>query len=454
MRSQLPGIVWPAFPEPGTATLLALAWQLDRSQWWSADRLEAAQQRQLAALLDHAATTTPFYQARLAAIGGVTADDLAPDRFEATWARVPVVSRAELIAAGDDLLSRRYPGAHGRVHEVTTSRSTGAPVRLRATDVTAALWNAITLRDHAWHRRDLDGHLAAIRHTADAPPPDGRRGRGWGPATAALAPDAPMSLLSIGATIAQQVDWLVRTDPAYLLVYPSALDGIVRELRARGLTLPSLRQVRTIGETLAPATRALVADVLGVAVVDTYSAQEVGYIALQCPDHPHYHVQAERLRVELLDDAGAPCQPGELGRVVVTDLHNLASPVIRYDLGDRAVAGPPCPCGRGLPVLARVAGRSRGLLRYRDGRTAWPLFTIACRAAATYTELQLVQDDLDHLRLRVVAPAPLTDDERAALIAALWRALDHRFAITVEQVDALVRGPTGKLEEFVSHVGA
>ena len=70
---------------------------------------------------------------------------------------------------------------------------------------------------------------AAIRHVADgAAPPDGVRARGWGPATAALAPDAPMSLLSIAATIDQQVDWLVRTDPTYLVIYPSALDAVAR----------------------------------------------------------------------------------------------------------------------------------------------------------------------------------------------------------------------------------
>jgi len=246
----------------------------------------------------------------------------------------------------------------------------------------------------------------------------------------------------------------VRTDPTYLVIYPSALDAVVHALAARGLRLPALRQVRTISEALAPATRAACAEVLGVPVVDTYSAEEVGYIALQCPDHPHYHVVAERLRVEILDDADRPCPIGATGRVVVTDLHNLATPVIRYDLGDLATVGAPCPCGRGLPVLTRIVGRRRGLLRYPDGRVTWPVFTVACRQAARYRELQLVQDTLDQLRLRVVADAPLTDADRAALTAALRGALGHPFAVAIEEVAALGRSPAGKLEEFVSHVAA
>lgn len=454
--SALPGIVWPPVPTGADATALALAWQLAQSQWWPAARLAAGQRRQLATLARHAAASTPFYRARLA---GLTSDADGVD--EAAWAAVPIATRDELIAAGDDLTSRAYPAAHGQTHAVLTSRTTGAPVRLLATDLMAAWWRAITLRDHAWHRRDLDAHLAAIRFVADgAAPPDGLRARGWGPATAPLAPAAPMSLLSIAATIDQQVDWLVRTDPTYLLIYPTALDAVVHALATRGLRLPALRQVRTISEALTPATRAACAAVLGVPVVDTYSAEEVGYVALECPDHPggadepRYHVMAERLRVEILDDDGRPCPPGATGRVVVTDLHNLATPVIRYDLGDLATVGPPCPCGRGLPVLTRIAGRRRGLLRYPDGRAAWPVFTVACRQVARYRELQLIQDDVDRLRLRVVADPPLTAADHAALTAALHRALGHPFAVTIEAVAALGRGPGGKLEEFVSHVAA
>ena len=452
MRSQLAGIEWPAFPDAGTASLLALAWQLEQSQWWPAAELVRHQHRQLARVLAHAGATVPFHQARFAAAGCrfVDGDELDV----AAWARVPIATRDDLIAAGDDLLSRSYPARHGAVHDVFTSRTTGQAVRLRATDVTAALWNAITLRDHAWHRRELSARLGAIRYLTEggAAPPDGARGHGWGPATAAIAPDAPVSLLSIASTIDEQVAWLVREDPAYLVVYPSVLDAIVRQVRDRGLRLPSLRQVRTISEALTPATRALATEVLGVPVVDTYSAQEVGYLALECPTGGRYHVQAERLLVELVDERGRPCPPGEPGRVIVTDLHNFATPLVRYDLGDVAVAGEPCPCGRGLPVLTRVIGRRRGLLVYPDGRVVWPLFSVACRDAARYRELQLVQESVERLRLRVVPEAPLSAGDRGALAAAVQRALGHPFTVDVEEVAALDRSPTGKLEEFVSRV--
>lgn len=449
MRASLPGIVWPPVVDGALATTLALAWQLDQTQWWAPADLRAAQDRQLRVVLAHAAATVPHYQDRLAGCPIPGQDDPIDP---AAWAALPILTRADAIAAGPRLLSRRYPVPHGPAPETFSSRSTGAPVQVRVPGVVTTFWNALTLRDHTWHQRDLRGSLAVIRHVEGAPPPHGARARGWGPATEALAPEAPLVVLTVASTTAEQVAWLVRQDPTYLLVYPTVLGAILRTLAATGQRLPSLRQVRTISEALSPDTRALCAEVLGVPLIDAYSAQEVGYVALQCPAHAHYHVQAERLLVEILADDGAPCRPGELGRVVVTDLHNFATPLIRYDLGDYAEVGPPCPCGRGLPVLNRIVGRRRGMLVYPDGHTTWPVFTVACRAAAPYRELQLVQESIEGLRLRIVPLAPITADHRAALIAALQGALGHPFAIAIEVVDAIGRTPAGKLEEFVSRV--
>jgi phenylacetate-CoA ligase len=162
-------------------------------------------------------------------------------------------------------------------------------------------------------------------------------------------------------------------------------------------------------------------------------------------------VQSERLLVEIVDDNGAPCPPGATGRVVITDLHNFATPLLRYEIGDLAEVAPPCPCGRGLPSLARVVGRRRNLLTLPDGRTIWPVFAIAARGAFAFRELQLVQVSRDVLRARVTVAQPPPPDAAARLADALAIAFGHRFAVELEVVDSL-RGPGGKLEEFVSLV--
>ena len=77
-----------------------------------------------------------------------------------------------------------------------------------------------------------------------------------------------------------------------------------------------------------------------------YRTQETGYIALQCPDSENYRIQSECALVEILDAEGVPCQAGEIGRVVVTPLRNFATPFLRYDIGNYAEEGAPCPCCR------------------------------------------------------------------------------------------------------------
>jgi len=428
MTSSLHGIVWPPLPGTTPAAALAVADELERTQWLSPTELAARQQRQCDVLVAHAAASVPHYH-------GIR-----------DFASVPIMTREAITAAGANLLSRAYPSTHGAAPEVQTSRTSGQPVRVRGTDVVAALHGAITLRDHRWHRRDLHAHLASIRYTgAAAPPPDGDTARGWGWATSELAPDAKLSVLSVLSTTDEQLAWLVRANPEYLIAYPSVLHALLRA----GLTLPALRQVRTVSEVLLPGTRGLCRDVLDLPIIDTYSAQEVGYIALQCPDHEHYHVQSERLIVEVLRDDNTPCAPGETGRVVVTDLHNFATPILRYEIGDYAEVGRPCPCGRGLPVLARIVGRRRNMLVYPDGRTTWPVFTVACREAARYRDLQLVQTDRETLLARVLPDGPL---DRPAITGALHRSLGYPFRVAFEIVDEIQRTPAGKLEEFTSRV--
>lgn len=434
MTSSLHGIVWPPLAGVTPADALATAEALEHTQWLAPDELAARQARQRDAILAHAAASVPHYQA------------IDPRDF----ASVPVMTREALTAAGGALLSRAYPSTHGPAPEVLTSRTSGEPVRVRGTSVIAALHGAITLRDHRWHRRDLGAHLASIRYTGDeAPPPDGLTARGWGWATSEIAPDAALSVLSVKSTTDEQLAWLARANPAYLIAYPSVLHALLVAIARRGLALPALRQVRTVSEVLSPGTRGLCRDVLDLPIVDTYSAQEVGVIALQCPDHEHYHVQSERLVVEILRDDGTPCRPGETGRVVITDLHNFATPILRYEIGDYAEVGAPCACGRGLPVLARIAGRRRNMLVYPDGRTAWPVFTVACREAARYRDLQLVQLRPETLLARVLPDGPL---DRAAIVRALHASLGYPFAVEFELASEIQRTPAGKLEEFTSRV--
>lgn len=242
--------------------------------------------------------------------------------------------------------------------------------------------------------------------------------------------------------------------PAYLFTYPSLVGEIAKLSLLRGLGLPGLREVRTLAESLHPDLRELCRRAWGVPLTDVYSASEAGYLALQCPQHEHYHVQSEGVLLEVLDEAGAPCAPGQVGRVVVTPLHNFAMPLVRYDIGDYAQVGGACDCGRGLPVLKRIVGRVRNTLVTADGKRYWPAFGMLTlsKEVAPILQHQFVQKAYDLLELRLVVPAPLTPEQEGRFRQHILANMPPDMRLQFVYCDGIERSASGKYEDLVSEV--
>ena len=401
------GVEWPAPGDPAANLALAMQYQLAQSEWLNADRLQALQFRQLSLIARHAYASVPFYRERWMNLFDPVAA-LTPEAF----AGIPLLRRADLQNHFDALTSTVPPAAHGKPRESRTSGSTGSPVRVLKTPICGLMWNAFALRDHFWRARDLSGKLAGIRQGVTT-----GNFSGWGSATDGVVATGPAVVRGIGEDAASQLEWLLRERPDYLITHPSMAAELARLSIERGIRLEGLREVRTFGELLDEDTRVLCRDAWDVPVTDTYSTTETGYIALQCPRHEHYHVQSEGVLVEILDDAGQACAPGEVGRVVVTDLHNFAMPLIRYEVGDFAEVGVPCDCGRGLPVLRRVIGRVRNMLTTADGRRFWPAIgSRAIAEAGPIRQYQLVQKAFDLIEVRLVVAESLTASQEARVL--------------------------------------
>ncbi len=445
-RISIDGIAWPAVPSGAASVVFGLLDQFGQSQWWPPDLIRSFQSRQLAVLLDHAARHIPFYASRLAEAGYRAGEGISAE----LWRRIPVLTRRNVQEAGRQLDSPAVPPEHGPSQLFQTSGSTGTPIAVHRTQMAYLFWQAVTLREHLWHERDIGAKLAVIRFDPEghAKPPDGRLVPNWGEPTAPYYPTGPMAMLSITSTIDEQTEWLRRHDPAYLLTHPTNLLALARHCRAMGVRL-ALRGATTIGEPLTDETRTAVHDAFGVTVTDIYSTRECGYLALQCPAATHYHVQAEDVCVEVLDDDGAPCPPGATGRVVVTPLHNFATPLIRYEVGDLAEVGGPCKCGRGLPVITRIAGRTRNMVRLRSGGLRYPgyIFSKLVEVPAV-VQFQAVQRAYDRIDLDLVVRRPLTAAEEEQIRTMIEKAIGGDLAVTIGYRDAIPRAAGGKYEEF------
>lgn len=448
-RSATAGMLWPAVPGRFGAELLAQLYQLEQTQYFPEQLLRMRQLQQLAHLARHAATTCDFYRERL----GDPAAGWTWERLN----QLPLLTRGELLTSAEAIHSREVPEQHGKWAETQTSGSTGQVVAVRRTGVNQLLWLALTMRDHLWHQRDFRKSLVVVRANAGDQRDDAvARETGWGPPATLLHETGPSYTLPLSTDVEELARFLKEKQPAYLLTYPTYLASLLDcfERAPQGERLPGLEQVRTIGETLQPELRTRCQQVLGAPIVDAYSAQEVGVIALECPVSGLYHVQAESLIVEVLKPDGSACAAGEVGRVVVTDLHNFATPLVRYELRDYAEVGPGCGCGRGLPTLTRVLGRERNMVRLPNGERHWPIVGLHhYREIGQILQYQLIQHDLERVEMRLVVGAPLAGEAERRLIEVVQNALGHPFRVELryEQGD-LVASVGGKFEEFVCRV--
>ena len=443
--------MWPAVPAGGPAQLLALQQQLAQSEWWPPEQLARHQFRQLERLVTHAYDAIPFYRARLDAAGYQRGQTITRE----FWSRLPVLGRREVQEQGSAITCNTVPTAHGHLLSGATSGSTGTPLMLLKTELGQIFWHAITLRQMLWYASDFNLMLATIRrdHENRAFAPNGRRLPDWGAPAAAVFPTGPVALLDHRSTTHEQAEWLLRDEPDYLSIYPSVVLELARYFRDRGLRLQRLKRITTWGEALTPMVRAACREAFGVSITDMYSASETGYLALQCPLNEHYHVQSETVLLEVLDETGQPCRPGQVGTVVATPLQNYAMPLLRYALGDLAKIGGACSCGRGLPVLTEILGRTRDTVMLPSGirRYAW----LGLRRLGEMREIvqfQVIQRTLYDLEIKLVVREALGLEQEEKIRQTLRDSLGAHFSVVVTYRDAIARAPSGKYFDFASEV--
>ncbi len=448
-RSSVAEFGFPALFDSDTAQILAFAWQIDRSQWWPPEQMEAHQFRQLGLLVAHARRHVPFYADRLRDLPA----DFERSLDAARWRELPRLTREEARRAGATLRSTRPPPL-GDAAVWSTSGSTGIPLTLYPSAAWWQLMGALRLRYSGWHGYDPRGKLVEIRPLRAGDPRGAvLRGMRWDPPHGEMFNTGAVVWYDIFSDISAQAALLEREAPDYLHTHPGNLRLLLRAFRRENRKLPNLKLVRTEAEQLDPDLRAECREVWGAKLIDFYGAREFGYIALQCPESDRYHIQSELGLVEVLRADGSPCAPGETGRVAITPLHGFNLPLIRYELGDYAEVGEPCPCGRGLPVLRRILGREKALLTLPNGEKRYATFGSRVFGHLDMVrQFQIAQTGRTAIEARIAADRALTEGEQQAIVAGLGKQLGPGFRIALRFVDAIALTPGGKYMEFVSEL--
>lgn len=423
---------------------VAVHGRLEQSQWLSPDKLATLQAVRLGQLLEHAAAHVPYYRDLFAALG---LDPARQGAYE-ILGRLPLLTKQDIRTNLDRLKSERARG----LARFNTGGSSGEPLifyigRERVSHDVAAKWRATR-----WWGVDIgDPEIVVWGSPIELGAQD--RMRQWRDRLlrTRLLPAFEMSEARLDAYLEE----ICRMRPRMLFGYPSALSLIARHARRRGVRVDNLgvRVAFVTSERLYDDQRRTIEETFACRVANGYGSRDAGFIAHECPAGG-MHLTAEDIVVETVDAAGRPVGPGRAGEIVVTHLATADFPFIRYRTGDVGVLDDRCcPCGRGLPLLAGIHGRSTDFVIARDGTVMHGLALIyVVRDVPGVEQFKIVQEDLTHTRVMLVVGPQF--DERAVdgIRSGIARRLGEGVEVTVERVDALPAEASGKYRYIVSHV--
>lgn len=234
--------------------------------------------------------------------------------------------------------------------------------------------------------------------------------------------------------------------PELFFAYPSALAHLGRLLGDEPAPWRDQCVAVTTSETLLDSWRTTIERTVSRRVFNLYGSQEGSHLAYEC-SAGQLHVHPACGIIEILNDEGEPCAPGEVGRVVVTGLIRKTMPLIRFEIGDSAsFAQGECPCGVPGPRLEEVHGRIEDQVRTRDGRRIGLLAFHATRSSTGIEEAQVLQHDYERFEVRlVVKPEFNKQVEEQAIAGVLCDRLGVQVDVTFTYVSQLPRGPNGKV---------
>lgn len=401
--------------------------------------LGSYQQKRLQQVLTHAASRVPFYAGQ----GLPTAA-----RDLESW---PVLGKDDLRRSGERLLARGW--TPGKLLTHRSSGSTGQPVTLyRSWHEERALGLLRMRAQHHWgvrwhHRRVAlrPGHFNWDRNRV-------------------LELLHRLRLYRLSAVSCFQPPEAVYREltalqPDYLGGYPQVLDRLSQFILKHGAEPLKTRWVGAGGELFTALARQRIQRAFPQAWVgETYGSIEFNLIAWQCPQGPWLHLCEDGVKVEILDDHDRPVPAGQPGRLVGTALQSFAMPLIRFDLGDRVVAGPsPCPCGSPFATLARVEGRQLDTFWFPDGSSLHPFELTNPLVERCHLDwlqrYQLVQERPEQLVFRFQSDTQPSSEQLEAAFQAIHSALGRRASLRLERVEQFEDEGGGKFRYFRPLVG-
>ncbi len=418
--------------------------ELEKTQWLSTEDLNALQILRLKAFLIDVEQHVPYYQQLFKQLG------FKPQYIESleVLQQFPLTDKA-LIRKQDEQL--KADDARG-LAKFNTGGSSGEPLifyiaNKRVSHDVAAKWRATR-----WWGVDIGDVEAVI----------------WGSPIELgtqdkiklirdkllrtyLIPAFEMSPVKVDGFIKQ----IKALKPKMLFGYPSALAHIATHAEKTGIVVNNLgiKVAFVTSERLYDHQRKKIEHVFSCPVANGYGGRDAGFIAHQCPKGG-MHITAEDIIVEIVDETGEILPHGMSGEIVITHLATRDFPFIRYRTGDVGILSDQlCACGRGLPLLKEIQGRTTDFIVAQDGTVLHGLALIyVMRDIDGVEAFKIVQQSLEEIVVFIVKNQDYLEITESKIREEFKQRLGQGVSIKIDYLDVIEKEKSGKFRYVISHV--
>jgi phenylacetate-CoA ligase len=419
--------------------------EFERTQFLDRSALEALQCERLGKLLAHAYSHCPYYKRRM------TESGFHPRHLTdlSKSSAVPILTKRDIQDHRAEMLAENFPRSERVPNQ--TGGSTGSPLQFSVDRERFDSRMASTIRHDSWAGLEPGAWRAKLWGARL----DQVTGNGWWDW---CRNNFLYRTVFLNTSVLRDTDWnlfvaaLRRKLPRFLVSYAQSAVLFARHVRERRIEDIQFHSIITTAEVLLPGQREFLEQTFSGRVFNRYGCREVSVIASECEHHTGMHVNAEALLVEIIPD---PSIPPPAGRIVITDLLNYSMPLIRYEIGDvgRWSEKQVCPCGRGLPLLAEIQGRTTDFLVMPDGRrVSGPALTLVVADMADIRQVQFVQRDPQSVVLRVVPGRNYGSQTRTELRRRLGPYLDSRTILAIEETSSIASEVSGKYRFVINEM--
>ncbi len=410
--------------------------KLMATQWLPESELYRRQWQRVREILVYAYVHSDYYRA-LFDTQRIRPEAITPENF----AQIPLLTKKLIQDQGDRLLSREY--RKDVLIHAKTGGSTGKSLHVYSDRHWQIVRTADALRSNRWAGWDIGMKVAAIWGNPVVPDD-------WRSRLRNALRDRTIYLDTMNlspATMTAFVEQWHREKPDIIFGHSHSIFILARFLRDRKITGLHPKGIVVTSMMLIPQERATIEAVFHCKVTDRYGCEEVGLIASECERHHGMHLDIEHLYIEFLDDEGQPAVDGQDGQIVVTDLFNHGMPMIRYRVEDVGVpTSRKCPCGRGLPMMERVTGRTADFLVRPDGSLVAGVSLVerTLTAIRGIEQMQLVQEKPELLRVNLVVRNGYDSDGESALRREFHQVFGPGMALELCYLDGIPQERSGK----------